>query len=326
MRLNPLYLTAVPSCEGVQPLPVLQIPAAASFTPLPGGRVVEGMSNQAYHAHPSLSHSLMRHLEPGIAPVQFWHRSWLNPDKCEDCCSVGMNTGRLLHEAMEDFDLFQQRIHSGALRILPHVKRTKLPGCIGAAPGGQLSIVLNLRARLMNIALVRQAMEEGTPETSLFAEYPLEPWLADLYGQESLTVRCRPDLDSPNVVLHWKFVASMDPWRLGTLIDRLRYIEGIAHYRHVDRLLGLPERRHILVFAETYAPHEIRMIEPSPDRLDECQHYGERAIVRFCHLHAEYGDGPWPDYSHAPQNVYPLGEGSSETINLPPAYDRRMAA
>jgi len=325
MRLNPLYakLPSVPS-EANMVLPVLDVPAAPLFTP--NGRVVEGMSNQAYHAHPSLSHSLMKHLEPGIAPVQFWHRSWLNPDRCEDLCSVGMNTGRLLHEAMEDFEGFTSRLNSGAVGILPKVMRTKKPGFIGAARGGQLDAVLNLRAKLMNIALVRKVMEEGKPEVSIFADFPLEPWLQDIHGQESLTVRCRPDLASDEVVLHWKFVSTMDPWRLGMMIDRLRYIEGFAHYREVDRLAGIPPRRHIIVFAETYAPYEIRMVEPSQDRLDEGQSDGERAISRFVELFAEYGEQRWPDYSSSPQNVYPLGEGSSDTINLPPAYDRRLAA
>lgn len=323
MKLNPLYLTQVPSCE-VTPLPVLVVPPAAEL--VSSGRVVEGMSNQAYHAHPSLSHSLMRHLEPAVAPVQFWHRSWLNPERGEDSCTVGMNTGRLLHEAMEDFGLFQDKIHSGQLRLLPDIMRTKKPGCIGAARGGQLDAVLNIRARLMQIPLVQKAMAEGNPETSLFVEYPLEPYLADIYGQESITMRCRPDLDSPDAVLHWKFVSSMDPYRLGTMIDRLRYIEAIAHYRHCDRLLGLPERRHIIVFVETYAPYEVRMIEPSSYRLDECQPYGERAVNRFIELFAEYGAHRWPDYANAPQNIYPIGEGSAESITLPPAYDRRLAA
>lgn len=277
---------------------------------IPSLGVLENLSNVAYHSHASLSHSLCRYLEPEMAPLQFWHRSWMNPYRVIDGgdATACLNTGKLMHMAMENMDEFQSTI-----ALLPKVKVSKRPGFIGAAPGGQLEALLVLRAKLLAMPLVQQATAEGKPEVSIFA------------SERDVPVRCRPDLMSPGLELHWKFTGRME--RLGWVIDRYRYIEALAWYRRVRRLAGLAPARQIMIFCEVKAPYEIRTIEPSQFFLDEADIYGSRALMRFKHLCGQFGDLQWPDHRLTPQDVFTGSAGSPRNaIELPGSYDKRLAA
>jgi hypothetical protein len=275
------------------------------ITHLPGG--VHGMPMDAYHAHPSLSHSLCRWLEPEMAPLQFWYRSWHNPSRPTDRLRGShVHTGNLMHAALENFEAFISNIV-----VLPQVQRTSRAGCIGGAPGGQLEALQVLRARLLAMPWVAQAMEEGRPEVSYFATC------------QGVPIRCRPDLETDDLEIHWKFVSRME--YLGNLMERLRYLEGLAWYRRVRRELGLPDRRQIMVLCQTYAPWEIRVIEPSAYFLDEAAVYGQRVLLRYRQL--LYGPGPWPDHAETPQDVcHATAGGGQHAIALPPSYERRLAA
>ena len=270
---------------------------------------VVGMANNAYHSHASLSHSLCKWLEPETAPLQFWHRSWMNPERVIDSHPITgcMNTGTLMHMAMENMPMFMSTV-----QLLPRIKRTKKPGYIGAAAGGQLEALLTIRQKLLAMPLVQEAVEEGNPEVSFFSYHAGVP------------IRCRPDYCTPKLELHWKFTGQME--RLGWVIDRFRYIEGIAWYRRVRRSLGLPDVRQVMVFCETKPPYEIRVIQPSTYFLDEADVYGHRAIQRFLHLRSAYGDGPWPDFSAKPQDIYHSSAGGpGHSVGMPYTYEKRIS-
>lgn len=275
---------------------------------------VVGLPNATYHAERSLSHSLLKHLEPGVAPLQFRHHSWMNPTRPEFAASESMYFGSRMHDFMEDPTTLE------SLTVVP-CKRTKRAGYIGQE---QLEAMHVLRKRLMDIPLVARTMATGVPEVSLFAYHTLNRHQQMEYGVEGVHVRCRPDLLSDDVEIHWKFVSRMDPWALGQLIDRLRYVEGLAWYRHVGNLMGLGRRRRVIYFCQNRAPYEIRAVEVSEAMLDHAQGYNEMCVERFCKFYNMFGEGSWADYSHRPQNVHMVGEGGSESLILPPAYERRL--
>lgn len=273
----------------------------------PGG--VHGQSIVSYHAHASLSHSLCKYLEPDVAPLQFWHRSWFNPQRpTGSLAGSHIHTGNLMHAAMEDYNTFCL-----THQVLPTIKRTSKPGFIGGAAGGQLEAMNVLRTKLLAMRDVQMAFAEGAPEVSYFATH------------QRTAIRCRPDLDCPQVEIHWKFISRMD--YLGSFIERMRYLECLAWYRRVRRALGLPDRRQVIYLCQTYAPYEIRVIEPSVYFIDEADAYGHRAIQRFQHLLAQYGDEqPWPDLSSRPQDVYHSSAGGPlNAIALPTSYERRIS-
>lgn len=276
--------------------------------------LVYGLSADAYNPHPSLRNSLMKWLEDEHSPIQGWYHSYLNPARPELKGSY-ISTGKLMHQAMEDFETFQR-----TTKVLPDTKRTYQPGCIGGARGGQLDAILHLRAKLLTMPLIQQALAEGKPEVSLFADQPTPHGL--------LPVRSRPDLLTPTLEVHWKTVSRMD--FLGQHINRLRYIEMLAFYRRLRHLLGLTPVRQVMVFCQTFAPYEIRVIEPSAyftDRDSDAWVYGTRCINRFAGLLNEFGESPWPDYRNMPQDIStaPVG-GGRHAIELPSSYDKRHAA
>jgi len=307
-------------------LPPPPVPVAPVFQTAASCHSIFGMPNALYHAHPSLSHSLMRYLEDNVAPIQFWHRSWLNPERSECDKTRSTATGNIFHDAMEDFPSFTAKVSSGVIKALPGVKFTNKPLCVGGARGGQLDMILTARQRLMAIPYIREAIETGQTEVSHFVECPLPSWSADALGQDTITLRCRPDLETEKIVLHWKTVATWNitnPGRLGRHIEEFRYLECLAHYRRMDRLRGIPERRHIMVMVQSGAPFEIRTIEPGKDWLDEKQVYGEKAVERFCELYGKYGNAPWPDFAERPQPVFKPGEGGSYGITVPESFNSR---
>jgi hypothetical protein len=279
--------------------------------------IVKNIPNAVYHAQESLSHSLLKHLEPGVAPCQFWHHSWLNPHRTEMPSTTGMYFGSRMHDYMED----ESTIHH--LQVLPTVKCTKRAGFVGYQ---QLETMHILRKRLLAIPLVARAMEKGVPEVSLFADYQLPANIADAYGIASVPVRCRPDLLSDDVEIHWKFVSRIDPWSLSSLINRLRYIEGIAWYQMVGDLVGIGRRRRIIYFCETGGAHEIRPVEVTPGMLEAVLGFNEMCVERFCKYYSEFGAERWDDFSRRPQSVHMAGEGGSDSLILPPAFERRVYA
>lgn len=267
---------------------------------------VHGQSMASYHAHASLSHSQCKYLEPEVAPCQFWFRCWMNPNRpTGELKGAHIHTGNLIHAAMEDYLAFAE-----GLTVLPTVQRTSRAGCIGGAPGGQLEALHVLRTRLLAMPDVQKAFAEGHPEVSYYATHGRTP------------IRCRPDLDSPTLEIHWKFISRMD--YLGHFIERMRYLECLAWYRRVRRSLGLPDRRQVMILCQTYAPYEIRVIEPSSYFIDEADVYGHRCIQRYEMLLARYGQEPWPDYAAQPQDVYHASAGGSG-IALPASYERRIS-
>lgn len=274
--------------------------------------LVDQMDIDAYHRHPSLSHSLCKYLEPEVAPLQFWHRSWLNP--YQDTGSLKgshINTGNLMHAAMENWEQFQSTI-----KILPNVARTSQKGYIGGAPGGQLEALLVLRSRLLAIPDIARAVGDGKPEVSLYSSH------------HGVPIRSRPDWLSDKIEIHWKFVSRMD--FLGQMIDRLRYIEGLAWYRRVRIRAGLSPIRQVMYLCETKAPYEIRTVEPSLHFLDENSKewaWGHHALMRFKDLYSQFGDGMWPDHRLKPQDICTGSAGGGRyNIQLPSSYDKRLAA
>lgn len=274
---------------------------------------VNSLSMDAYNAHPSFRGSLLRACAPENSPRHIWWESFLNPNRPR-LKGSNINTGFGMHLSLEDFDAFQR------LELLPHIKRTSKPGKIGAAPGGQLEAIHVLRSSLLQMPEVQQVMAEGSPEVSYFATEHTP------YGD--LPVRCRPDHGDSKVEIHWKTVSRME--FLGHHLARMGYMESLSFYRRVRQLCGLPERRQKFYFLQTYAPYEIRVIEPSAYFLDQDSDpwaYGTRCINRFAQLLNQFGESMWPDYRNLPQDVYTGAAGSSRhAVELPYGYDKRLAA
>lgn len=265
---------------------------------------------QFYHAHNSLSHSLCKWLEPEHAPLQFYYRSWLNPHRpLDELKSECVYFGDIMHKSRENPDSVKTLKLATRKNGAP-IKRTSQRGLIGIDQKRAMEV---LNAKLDAMPLVQEAMAEGKPEVSLLAEYLDVP------------IRCRPDLLSSKLEVHWKFTGRMD--LLGQTIDRFRYIEGLAWYRRVRREAGLPPVRQIMIFCETRAPYEIRTVEVSPYFIDEAETYGHRAVMRFKELYRQFGDLQWPDYRLQPQDVFTGAAGSPRhAIELPSSYDKRLAA
>lgn len=277
--------------------------------------LIYGLSADAYNPHPSFRNSQMKWLEPEHAPIQAWHHSYLNPAR-PDLKGCPINTGKLFHLAQEDSLAFHKVKVLDGSNGTKLVRRTSKPGFIGV---DQMEAILTLQAKLRTMPLIQQAVAEGQPEVSLFAAQPTP------YGD--LPVRCRPDLLTPTLEVHWKTVSRME--YLGEHIARMRYVKMLAYYRRVRQLLGLAPVRQIMVFCQAYTPHEIRVIEPSSyftDRDSDNWKYGTHCINRFAQLLNDYGASPWPDYRNMPQDICTDGVGGKFAIKLPSSYDKRLAA
>lgn len=59
-------------------------------------RIVFGMPEADYHAHPALSASGIKWLS--VSPMDFWSRSWLNPNREEDAETEFLELGRAYHK------------------------------------------------------------------------------------------------------------------------------------------------------------------------------------------------------------------------------------
>lgn len=273
--------------------------------------IVDSLHIDNYNIRRAYRASQQRSLEPEQSPRQAWWDSYLNPHR-PSLSGQNIVTALGLHDAMEDHRAFLKKF-----TYLPHVKRTQKPGFMGR---DQLEAITVLREGLLAMPMVRQALEEGKPEVSLFATQPT-PW-------GDIPVKCRPDLLAPSLEIHWKTVSRMES--LGEHIAKFRYIEAVAFYARVRRLLDLPPVQQILVFCQTYAPYEIRTIKLSRYYTDadaKESTYGTRCLNRFAQLLSEFGEGLWPDYRNLPQGICAGdSDGRRDTIQLPYSYDKRLAA
>lgn len=274
---------------------------------------VDNLAMDAYNPHPSFRGSLLRACAPENSPRHIWWESYLNPNRPK-LKGSNITTGLGMHLAMEDYEAFKR------LEVLPTIMRTGKPGKIGGAARGQVEAIEVLRSSLLQMREIQEVMAEGKPETSFFADEET------MYG--ALPVRCRPDHGHDRVEIHWKTVSRMD--YLGHHINRMGYMESLSFYRRVRHLCGLPPRRQKFYFLQTYAPYEIRVIEPSAYFLDEdsdAWKYGTRCLNRFKQLLNQFGQDIWPDYRNLAQDVFTAGAGSPRhAVELPYSYDKRLAA
>lgn len=273
--------------------------------------VIENLHMDSYNARAAYRASQQRSLEPEQSPRQAWWESYLNPYR-QPLKGENIITGLGLHRAMEDTRAFLREFE-----LLPTIKRTSKPGYIGR---DQLEAVTVLREGLLAMPMVREALDAGQPEVSLFSTQDTA------WGH--LPVKARPDLLSPTIEIHWKTVSRMD--FLGEHINKFRYMEALAFYRRVRLLCGLPPVQQAMVFCQTYAPYEIRVIRPSAYFVDEdskAWKYGTACLNRFAQLLEKFGDGMWPDYRNLPQDVFTGDAGSPKhAVALPASYDKRLAA
>lgn len=269
------------------------------------GLVLRDLPIETYHSHPSLSGSLLKHLDAPEAGLTFWHHSWLNPQKPADVPTASKHLGSAGHCMVLEPALFKS-----TYRFKP-CKTTTLPNLLGNAPGGQWDRLQRMHERLMAHPDFQDVLHEGMEtEISLFTNWHT------LSGQQ-VPVRCRPDILTPHRMVNLKFLRKVDRWAVSRAINEWRYDQSSAFYTETLRLSGMGTLPESFFFIETYAPFRIMYVPHfSVSVLEEAHARNVAAVEKFSDLFQAHGSNPWPDY--APTPVHALGEGGHNALTLLP--------
>lgn len=281
---------------------------------------VANLAAGSYHAHRSLSASLLTHLQPWLPPERFWYYSWLNPNAPGSKPTSATHTGTAGHTLLLEPDKFHYQ-------VLPEIKYTCREGFLGGARGGQLELLLQLQDKLLRHPWVGPRLAElyrgnAQAEYSLFGNITIPPSYRREYGL--IPARCRFDLWHPDFTIDFKFVRELTSWSFNSMVRKYRYIHRAAWYEQVNTaIMGPNNQRHYTVFVEKGGAQTIWPLEFRGDDIRIAHSQNTLCLEHFVNLMETYGEGPWPGFE-AGIRVSPADEPMGDVIALQPGWDRMV--
>ena len=223
---------------------------APTLHAIPETGIVHGLSNAAYHAHPSLSKS---QLADFLACPAKYYGLHVDPDRRHRAAETsGQRSGTLLHTLVLEPDTFNDRYAIG-----PNVSRntkewrawesTLRPG-VTALKADEFEEGRLQAESLRRHEEVAELLSSGIAEASIF-------WTDEETG---IQCRCRPDWlhETPHgwIVLDLK-TGPVQPWAFGSQIARMTYDVQEAFYTEgVEKATGNPVLAFLFGVVETTEP------------------------------------------------------------------------
>lgn len=275
---------------------------------------------EIYHAMPRLSFSQLKILCDDHAPVDFWYRSWMNPQRPGDdeVTTKAMAFGRALHMLMLEPEVFRVTYQQD-----PKHKSTTRPYFIGAAPGGDWEVMHRIRDNILNHPLARQILNGCRPEVSMLCDMVLEDMQAtDRSKLFTFPVRCRHDIYKETYSCDLKFVEDVSDTAIANTIARYRYHQQAEWYlRIMKQCTNSQHQNFAFIFCEKSPPYKIRVVQVREGPLAlarEHNDYAFRLFSRYMQQYAHLPAGePWPGYANVIYNLVMDGEGGMDCISLP---------
>lgn len=280
----------------------------------------DDLPSEIYHAMPRLSFSQLKILCDDHAPVDFWYKSWMNPNRPGDDeeTTRAMAIGRAMHCMLLEPEVFRVTYQ------LDHKhKGTSKPFFVGAAPGGDYDMMQAIRDSIMSHPLARQILSGCRPEVSMLCDLEIEDLQAtDRDKLFRFPVRCRHDIYKETYSADLKFVESVSDSAIANMFARYRYHQQAEWYLRIMRVCNNnPHQNFAFIFCEKKPPYKVRVVQVREGPMALAREHNDYAFKLFAqYMHKFSGlpaGQPWPGYGNVIYNLVMDGEGGMDCISLP---------
>ena len=257
------------------------------------------MTNREYHAAPGYSKS---HLDKVTgSPLTYWH-TYLAPKQAEseefdeptndESEKPSTLLGSAIHTATLEPDLFNSEyIILPELDLRTKRGREERDAFVGAHPGAQILTVDQRKRALGAAAAVRRhpvagpLLTRGAAEQSFFAKDP----------ETGELIKCRTDfLNESSMVVDLKSIDDASDENCMKSIAKWRYdLQPPWYFDVLKALYGEHPKWWVFVFVESSPPHQINLIYPTPEQIDEARSVARRDFLKILECKRT---GVWPDY------------------------------
>lgn len=256
-----------------------------------------------YHAHPSLSNSLLKHLGADNPPLDFWHHSWLNSARVFDADDTkAKKFGRAAHMLL----LEGEAVFKDHWTMKPKVKETTEAGKLGE---GEWTTLLHIRDVLLAHPLVATILKGARSEVSMLASLMVEDM--------QVPVRCRHDIWKPGYSADIKFVETVTKREVASTIAAYGYERQAEWYPRIMGLCGHSHNNFITIFVAKQPPHHVLCVTYPDDVIGDARERNDAALRRYVDYQALYGAAPWPGFAPHVHTVYRPGSGDADGLTLP---------
>ncbi len=286
-------------------------------------RIVEDMPPEVYHAHPSLSFSLLKMLAPENTLRDFWWKSWLNPlrDLEDEIDTAALRFGRAMHMLLLEPDRFDL-----TYEVDRKVKSSSRTNTIGGADGGDWQKMQRMRDSLMSHQLIAQTLVGCKAEVSMFAEVVVPDPQAPPEQQFAWPVRCRHDIWKPSYSCDLKFVAEVNRRSVAAMIAEYRYDQQAEWYLRIMQACS-PTHAHqnfAFIFVEKQPPYKVMAVQVTPDVLATSARRNDAMLGRFKQAMLTMPKvKPWPAFEDRFEQLWLPNTGGEGGICLPQWWDYR---
>lgn len=260
-------------------------------------RVVRGMSNEDYHAHPSISSSAIN--TALRSPLHYFAEYVARA--AERTESASMRLGTMVHTAVLEPGEWDARYI-----VAPDVDRRTKDGKeawaqFQAAAKGREIVTNEEAAKAHAIAAV--VLEHPAAGTLLRGDF-LEPEREASYfwrdAETGLECRCRPDSFDGEVIVDLKTTTDASPSGFARSVANYGYHVQAAWYRRGVAAVTGRSPRHVIVAVETSAPYAVAVYELDALALEEGERLCQRAITTIAECQRA---GRWPGYGDEIQRL-----------------------
>lgn len=245
--------------------------------------IIDGMANNDYHAHDSLSASGLKILN-AQTPAHYRHH--MDNPVHKGIYDLGTATHSLV---LEDDHSMIEVLQFDDWRTKAVKEARDKAYAEGKVPllAKEYEVVRAMRDSVAAHPEARMALEGGKPEQSIFWD--------DTSGAR---MRCRPDkldFDSPVGVLisDLKTTVNADPKKFGKIAWDLGYYQQDPHYRDGVQLLTGEEPAFLFILVEKTAPYLVSVVELDTDALRLGREKNARATELYNQCKAT---DLWPGY------------------------------
>jgi len=272
------------------------------------------MPAEKYHAHPSLSCSLIKLLSSKQTPVDFWRASWMNPHReDEQNDSIAKKFGRAAHMLLlEGQDVFDTH-----WTVKKGVGSTKEDGKLGEE---EMDTLKGIRDALLGDTLAGAIIPGCQSEVSMFAEVDLEVG----GNQVKIPARCRHDLWKPQYSADLKFMDEVTEESVAKAIANYGY-DIQAHWYPRIMAKCQPQLEHqnfITIFVEKRKRNpKVLCVTYHDSVLTTVRLRVDERLKRFYTLLQTHGEKEWPGFQSRIYNVFTPGSGDGMGLELPRYWD-----
>lgn len=276
------------------------------------------MPAEDYHAHPSLSCSLLKHLGPKTTPLHFWRQSWMNPHREEEQKdTIAKKFGQAAHmlmlegEAVFNANWTVKETHNGK-----RCEQTSEAGKLGI---GEYEMLLAIRESIFGNEDAATIIQGCQSEVSMFTEIDV---MLDDGTQVTVPARCRHDLWKPQYSADLKFMDEVTEESVAKAIANYGY-DFQAHWYPRVMAACQPELEHqnfITIFVEKHKrnPNVLCVAYDDTTVMATVEHRINQRLIKFDNLYRQYGpDQKWPGSDGRIHTVFAPGTGDGTGLELP---------